>query len=147
MERETGKEKPRYTVSINKLEGMSLQELYELGIQINAKLVSKTSTITGLKEVEDYRIKEGIKELFGEDFNVKDINEEWKKFLRDGGGELMNNKWMSSYQIADDWQEFTQQGGVSMQEFIDIYNVYKEKEDIDYGDIRRRLINLNKRKK
>lgn len=142
-QQETGKDKPRYTVNINKLEEMSIQQLYELGIQINAKLVSKTSTITGIKLINERRIQSGLKELFGDDYD--ELENDWKNFLEAGGGELMNNKWFDSYQIAEDWREYTASGGVSIKQFLYEYNRIKDKSNFDYGALRRRLINVRKR--
>lgn len=142
-QRETSKSKPRYTTNINKLEDMSIQELYELGTKINAKIVSKTSTITGLSQLAERRITMGLKELFGD--TTKEEKDEWIKFLENGGSELMNNRWFSSYQVAEDWREFTASGGISLDKFIAEYNQQKNKEDFDYGDLRRRLVNLKKK--
>lgn len=142
--KETDKSKPRYSTNINKLKEKSLQELYELGIQLNAKIVSKTSTITGLKEIENKRLEMSLKGIF-EDNNVTINKEDWKNFLNNGGGELMNNKWLDSFQVAEDWREFTSPGGLTNKEFIEIYKKELEKEkDFDYSNIRRKLINIRK---
>lgn len=143
-QKETGKEKPRYSTNLATLESMTIQELYEISIQLNAKIVSKTSTIKGLAEVEEKRLQLSEKELFKEVFEGED-RESWRTFLNTGGGELLNSKYLSSTQIAEDWDEFVKNGGVSAKELIDIYKKEMDKSDIDYGQLRRDLIKLNQK--
>lgn len=146
-QKELERDKPRYSVNLSKLKEMSIQELYELGIEINAKLVSKTSTIRGLSEVAQKRLEMGLREAFdvpeGEKI-TQDMKDEFDNFLANGGSELMNSKWLDSYQVAEDWREYTYQGGVSLKDFVDTYNTYKEKE-VDYGYIRRNLNKINRK--
>ena len=143
-QKETGKEKPRYSTNLATLESMTIQELYEISIQLNAKIVSKTSTIKGLAEVEEKRLQLSEKELFNEVFEGED-RESWRTFLNTGGGELLNSKYLSSTQIAEDWDEFVKNGGVSAKELIDIYKKEMDKSDIDYRQLRRDLIKLNQK--
>lgn len=143
--KETDKQKPRYSTNLDKLSQMSLNELYELGVQINAKLVSKTSTITGLNQIAEKRLSMSLDTIFKDD--EKPSQENWRKFLENGGGELMNNKWYSSFQIAEDWREIVDKGGVTIKQFIKTYKQQeKKKDDIDYGIIRKRLKNLVKKR-
>lgn len=138
---ETGKEKPRYTTNLNKLENMSLEELFQLGVQLNQKLVSKTSTITGQAELEEKRVSMAIEELGKA--GVKDIDKNsFKNFLNSGGAELLNSKYLDSTQIIEDWNEYTRSGAISSKEFIEAFNKSKEKNKFDYGDVIRRLDNL-----
>lgn len=143
-QKETGKEKPRYSTNLATLESMTIQELYEISIQLNAKIVSKTSTIKGLAEVEEKRLQLSEKALFKEVFEGED-RESWRTFLNTGGGELLNSKYLSSTQIAEDWDEFVKNGGVSAKELLDIYKKEMDKSDIDYGQLRRDLIKLNQK--
>lgn len=137
---ETGKEKPRYTTNINTLEKMSIQELFELGVQLNQKLVSRTSTLTGQKELERKRLEMASEALNRDnvDISANDI----KEFVNSGGAELLNSKYLDSTQIIEDWNEYTKRGGVTTKEFIDAFNTYKDKERFDYGDVIRRLDNI-----
>ena len=149
-QRETGKEKPRYSVSINKIKKMSLQEMYETAIEINMKLISPTTTFRGLKELEKKRTSKGLEVLINE--MGGDVNEEdFKKFLNNGGGELLNRKWLDSYQVYDDWQSAIKQG-LTTKEFIRSYKAEERKQikdvesEFDYGQARRRIKGIAERK-
>ena len=148
---ETDKKKPRYPTYKKTLENMSLQELYELGIQLNVKIASKTSTIRGLKEVNRQREIESLRTLHSDVGVSKDISigeqNRWRDFLNRGGGEIMNNKYLDSYQIREDWYNYTYEGGVSIKKFLEVYNKNTQDnfDDVDYGKIRRTLINLKKK--
>ena len=149
-QRETGKEKPRYSVSINKIIKMSLQEMYETAIEINMKLLSPTTTFRGLKELEKKRTSKGLEVLINEIGG--DVNEEdFKKFLNNGGGELLNRKWLDSYQVYDDWQSAIKQG-LTTKEFIRSYKAEERKQikdadsEFDYGQARRRIKGIAERK-
>lgn len=127
----TGKEKPRYTVNLKKLKGMTVQELFELGVDINQKLVSKTSTLTGQEELAKKRIEMGSKEL-EENIGVKIDRDNFRKFIDSGGDELLNSKYLSSEQIIEAWEEVTRSGNISNEDFIEAYNEYSEKTKFDY---------------
>lgn len=140
--KETGKDKPRYTTNINKLKEMSIQELYDLGVQLNNKLVSRTSTIPGQRAIEDKRLEmaaETLSSVPGMKHAV--TKDELKAFIDAGGGELLNSKYLDSYQIIEDWKEYTKPGGVTDKEFIDAFKKYEDKV-VDYGDVLRSLDNL-----
>lgn len=149
-QKETGKDKPRYSVNKQKLEEMTIEELYKLSLQLNQKIISKTSTIKGLEEVEQTRVKMSLGSL-NEDVGQKEITEseeeQWKRFLERGGGEIMNNKFLDSYQIREDWYNYTYMGGVSIKTFLKEYTNFFDTDIVDYGKIRRRLINLSKKSK
>lgn len=148
---ETGKTKPRYPTSLKTLENMSLQQLYELGLDLNTKLMSKTSTVRGQQEVNLKRIRaslEQFKEEYKENELVQATNEnEYQKALENGLGQLMNSKYLDSEQVREDWATFTQQDGVSLDEFLQAYTSYNDKGDYDVGAIRRKLKNVASKKK
>ena len=147
---ETGKDKPRYSVSLNKIKEMSLQEMYETAVEINMKLVSPTSTLRGLKKVEEKRVTGGLKDLIKEMGGDVDA-EAFKKFLNNGGGELLNRKWLDSYQVYDDWQDAIKQG-LTTKEFIRSYRAEEKRQikdaedEFDYGQARRRIRGIAERK-
>ena len=147
---ETGKTKPRYPTSLKTLENMSLQQLYELGLDLNTKLMSKTSTVKGQQEINLKRVRaslEQFKEEYKENELVQAINEnEYQKALENGLGQLMNSKYLDSEQVREDWATYTQQDGVSLEDFLEAYTSYNEKGDYDVGAIRRRLKNVASKK-
>lgn len=147
---ETGKTKPRYPTSLKTLENMSLQQLYELGLDLNTKLMSKTSTVKGQQEINLKRVKaslESFKEEYRENATIQAINEnEYQKALEIGLGQLMNSKYLDSEQVREDWATFTQQDGVSLDEFLEAYTSYNNKGDYDVGAIRRKLKNVVNKK-
>lgn len=143
---ETGKDKPRYTTSVNKLSKMNLNDLYRLGLELNKKIVSDTSSIKGLKRVEDRRINESVKALKNT-LGVKDIDEEkFKEFLMAGGSELMNSKYMDSNQVIDDWLVLTQNGNISTKEFIREFKRFKKVTKTTYSRLQKNWFRANQRK-
>lgn len=144
---DTGKDKPRYTTSIDKLNKMSLQELYELGTEINAKLVSRTSTKTGQEEIADRRISMAAEKLEERGITISD-KDDFKSFLEKGGGEFLNHmkKYVDSDQLVEDWQAFTQEGNVTEKEFMYGYRRYKNKENIDIEKIHRSYNKISKKR-
>ena len=152
---ETGKDKPRYTVSRQILENMSNEDLYERALQLNSKLVSKTSTITGIKEVTENRLSQSIESL-EDSISDKNINKkEFDDFLRAGGGELMNSKYYDSVQIVEDWLEWRDKK-LTTKEIIDEFKKQQSKAqkyakkgkryDIDMGKINRDFKSLANKK-
>lgn len=143
-QKETGKDKPRYTVNRGKLENMDISELYRLGVQLNNKIVSKTSTLTGLKEIEEKRIemsRERASELFGVDFD----KDQYTKFLEMRGREYLNSKYISSEQVLDDYNEFVQSGSMTLKQFIKEYDKFINSTEFDYGKLRRNLLRTRKK--
>lgn len=152
-QKETGKNKPRYSVSLNKIMGMSLEEMYQTAIEINAKLISPTSTIRGIKELENRRLESSSQAL--EELGINLSPQEIKELVTNGGGELLGNKWLDSYQIVDDW-EFAKERGLTVKEFIRSYKAEIKKQsksrkeidvEFDYGYLRQRVKGIGARKK
>lgn len=144
---ETGKDKPRYSVNRNVLSKMTNEELYEQLLDINRKLVSPTSTITGLIELEKRRIeasREALEYEIGDDIDY----DRFRDFLKNGGGEFLNHfkKYGDSNQIVDDWNRFTKSGKVSNKEFMREFTRFKNMDNFDYGRVTRNLNNLLARK-
>lgn len=148
-QKETGKEKPRYTTSEKKLNELSEQELIDRLVKLNQKLVSKTSTSRGLEELAKFRTTQSIYASESKKFQTmleeSDLTEkDFRKFLEMGGGKLMNSKYLDSEQIREDWLEVTKSGKVSSEEFINALNEFIERadEDEDYLKVIRDLKNL-----
>lgn len=144
---ETGKEKPRYSVSENVLSNMGFQKLYELGLQLNVKIYSKTTTIRGVKEVQEERITKSIDVLESKTgLSIK--RKTFEEFLKSGGGELLNNRYLDSTQIIEDFYNTTKDTKVTVKEFIREFTRFKniKSQRVDYGRIKRNLKNLKKRR-
>lgn len=126
-------DKPRYTTSLNKLNKMSRQELVQQAYNIQSKLSSTTSTIRGTKALNERRIFKGLDALREEINRTRDDIEidiqDFKNFLEQGGGEILNNKFYDSTQVIEDWQDNIKKG-ISTKQFVNSYNEYVEhKED------------------
>lgn len=117
---ETGKEKPRYTTNVKKLEEMDIAEITEIGLQVNAKLKSRTSTIRGLEEVEDNRINAAIASL-KDNFGIELNKDEYIEFINSGGYEMLNSSYLDSVQVIKDWQMWKDEG-ITIKQFVNRYN-------------------------
>ena len=90
-QRELGTEKPRYTESMNKIMKMDIDTLYESALGVSRKLGSKSTSLTGLKYINENRVKgaiEGIKTQLGID--IEDTNE-FRRFLEENVNEMIDN--------------------------------------------------------
>lgn len=131
---ETNKEKPRYTTNINKISSMSEAELTEFMLSLRKKVESPSSTIRGLRGVENRRIENSIYVL-NKTLNV-DINKnEYIDFIENGGGKLLN-KYMDSKQLVKNWIDKRKQG-ITTKEFIRTYNRYLDRvrKPFDQADV------------
>lgn len=90
-QRELGTEKPRYTESMNKIMEMDIDTLYESALGVSRKLGSKSTSLSGLKYINENRVKgaiEGIKKQLGID--IEDTNE-FRRFLEENVNEMVDN--------------------------------------------------------
>lgn len=90
-QRELGTEKPRYTESMNKIMKMDIDTLYESALGVSRKLGSKSTSLSGLKYINENRVKgaiEGIKTQLGID--IEDTNE-FRRFLEENVNEMIDN--------------------------------------------------------
>ena len=153
---ETGKEKPRYSTSKNVLDKMSAEELYSTALELNQKLMSKTSTIRGIKEITESRLSKSIANIKEHVENTADLDkQEFDKFLTSGGGELLNSRYYDSYQIIEDWLEWRSKG-LTTREIINEFKKQKKKADryakkgktyeIDMAKINRQFTSLAAKK-
>lgn len=145
-QRETGKEKPRYTESLNKLKQMPRQELYELALQINKKLVTPSSTIGGTRALYDKRLEFASNKLESKGVSVSE--EQLKAFIDAGGAEFLNNaKRFSSEQIMIDFEEFVLNGKVSMDQFVRGLKQFQDTIDMKWSDVQSTFRSLTSIKK
>ena len=144
--KETGKTKPRYSVSLNKLEDKPLDTLYQESMDIFSKLFSKTSKIRGVKEIQEKRVNKAIENL---EFSagIKIDKNDFKQFLELGGGEFLNSKYLDSTQIIEDFVDATKDGNISIKEFLREFKRFKKIQKRTYPKIKRNLTNLLSRKK
>lgn len=145
-QRETGKDKPRYTESLNKLKKMPRQELYELALQINKKLVTPSSTIGGTRALYDKRLDFASNKLKGNGINVSE--DQLKSFIDAGGAEFLNNaERFSSEQIMIDYEEFVLNGNVSMDQFVRGLKQFQDTIDMKWSDVQSSFRSLTRSKK
>lgn len=146
-QRETGKEKPRYTESINKLKHMPRQELYELALQINKKLVTPSSTIGGTRALYDKRLEFASNKL-EEKKGINVSEDQLKSFIDAGGAEFLNNaERFSSEQIMIDYEEFVLNGKVSMDQFVRGLKQFQDTIDMKWSDVQSAFRSLTRSKK
>lgn len=146
---ETGKEKPRYTTSVNKLSQMSYNELYNLALNINVKIASGTSSIKGIKQIGKKRITKATEKLI-ETLNLDDDEfkeEDLEEFIELGGSDLLNNKYMDSNQVIEDFIELTKQGNITVKEFIREFKRFKKVNKKTPDRVRKNWLRLNNRKR
>lgn len=131
---ETNKEKPRYTTNINKISSMSEAELTEFMLSLRKKVESPSSTIRGLRGVENRRIENSIYVL-NKTLNIDINKDEYINFIENGGGKLLN-KYMDSKQLVKDWLDKRKQG-ITTKEFIRAYSRYLDRvrKPFDQADV------------
>lgn len=137
----TGKEKPRYDVNLERIKEMSLNELYQYGLELNAGLTAESSTIKGVMNIQEKRSIAREKALRERGIDI-DRNE-FDEFLRNGGGEFLNSvkKYLSSDQVIEMWSDY--HGQLDAQEFIDAFYSEKQRRERHkvstiYKDLRKR---------
>lgn len=90
-QRELGSEKPRYTESVKKLMEEDINTLYEQALGVSRKLGSKSTSLSGLKYINENRVQgaiEGIKKNLGID--IED-SQEFRRFLEENVNEMIDN--------------------------------------------------------
>lgn len=131
---ETNKQKPRYTTNINKISNMSEAELTEFMLSLRKKISSPTSTFRGLKAVESKRIENAVY-VINKSTGVTIDEEDFRNFLDNGGGKILN-KYMDSTQLIKDWLDKSKQG-VTAKQFVNTYNRYlnRVRKPFDQADV------------
>lgn len=90
-QRELGSDKPRYTESLNKIMKEDMNTLYEQALGVSRKLGSKSTSLLGLKYINENRVQgaiEGIKKNLGID--IED-SQEFRRFLEENVNEMVDN--------------------------------------------------------
>lgn len=90
-QRELGSEKPRYTESVKKLMEEDINTLYEQALGVSRKLGSKSTSLSGLKYINENRVQgaiEGIKKNLGID--IED-SADFRRFLEENVNEMVDN--------------------------------------------------------
>ena len=90
-QRELGSERPRYTESIKKIMEEDINTLYEQALGVSRKLGSKSTSLSGLKYINENRVQgaiEGIKSNLGID--IED-SPEFRRFLEENVNEMIDN--------------------------------------------------------
>lgn len=90
-QRELGSERPRYTESMNKIMEEDINTLYEQALGVSRKLGSKSTSLSGLKYINENRVQgaiEGIKKNLGID--IEDSTE-FRRFLEENVNEMIDN--------------------------------------------------------
>jgi len=148
----TGKEKPRYSESYNKLVNMDAGDLYEIALDVNRKLYSSSTTISGLYAMEERRLNRRAETL--NEYGVDLSPDELKQFFELGGAEFLNSKYLDSVQILEDFVDMTKNGNLTPKEFLREFKRYRQrlqdgnaigKVDI-YGNVSRNLLRRSARK-
>lgn len=90
-QRELGAEKPRYTESMKKIMEEDINTIYEQALGVSRKLGSKSTSLSGLKYINENRVQgaiEGIKKNLGID--IEDTTE-FRRFLEENVNEMIDN--------------------------------------------------------
>lgn len=90
-QRELGMDKPRYTESLKKIMHEDIDRLYENALGVSRKLGSKSTSLSGLKYINENRVQgalEGIKKNLGIDI---DDTTEFRRFLEENVNEMVDN--------------------------------------------------------
>lgn len=146
---ETGRSRPRYSESESVYERMNASDLYGEMIKMQRKLESETSTLSGLKKVENKRLTsavDSIKRKTGVDISKKDLRD----FVNNGGYQLLNDVGYDSEQVIIDYVKFSKagDGNLTPKQFVKAYNDYKKKtKQVDYAEIKKSLVRKSEQKR
>lgn len=90
-QRELGTDRPRYTESLKKIMQEDIDRLYENALGVSRKLGSKSTSLSGLKYINENRVQgalDGIKKELGID--IEDTTE-FRRFLEENVNEMIDN--------------------------------------------------------
>ena len=137
-----GKERPRYTTSFNKLSSLPFDSLYKQALEINEKIASGTSAITGVRATQEKRVTNALDSLRKLGYDID--RDDFEQFLKIGGSQLI--KEFGSEQIFEDFWRQTQEEVVTVKEFVREFKRYKSLERVDYSKVLRNLKRINKKR-
>lgn len=147
---ETGQDKPRYTINEDRLRNMDRLELYRLYRQMYVKYFSDTSKPAKLKKIveekleESYQSAQYIARRSG--FDIEINKNDYIKFLELMGSEYLNSTYLYSEQLIEDFITYTQEGNLTVKEFVREYKRFKDIENLDTIRVRRNLDRALERK-
>lgn len=128
--------KVRYSLSKKRLESMTDEQLKEYLYDIESKYASKTTSLKGLKALNEERFqksKERLKALIEDDgetkFNV--TNDELRNIINSGVFSLHD---YDSTQLIEDWQEYKKQG-LTINQFLEKIEEYNNIDDKSFNYI------------
>lgn len=124
-QRELGSEKPRYTESLNKIMEEDIDRLYEEALGVSRKLGSKSTSLSGLKYINENRVQgaiEGIKKNLGID--IEDSTE-FRRFLEENVNEMVDNNIGSDVIFEMFEMAMHKENGIDT--FIDMWEKYKSR--------------------
>lgn len=134
---ELNQDTPRFEYRKKELNKLSNQDLRELDRSIEKKLESKSSTISGIKEINEKRISNAVYSLnkkLGLEGKEAITEKSFKAFIETGGSDLLNNPKLSSTQVIEDWLDLTKKG-IKKNDFIKLFNEYSKKHTTNKGKI------------
>ena len=70
-----------------------------------------------------------------------------KQFFEYGGAEFINSRYLDSTQLIEDFVKFTQEGNVSVKQFMRELKRYKNVASIDYGRVTRSWQRIDAKRK
>lgn len=124
-QRELGREKPRYTESLNNIMEEDIDRLYEEALGVSRKLASKSTSLTGLKYINENRVQgaiDGIKKNLGID--IEDSTE-FRRFLEENVNEMVDNNIGSD--VIFEMFEMAMHKERGIDTFIDMWEKYKSR--------------------
>ena len=147
---ETGQDKPRYTINEDRLRNMDGLDLYRLYRQMYVKYFSDTSKPAKLKKIveekleESYQTAQYIARRAGLDIEIN--KDDYIKFLELMGSDYLNSTYLDSDQVIEDFIRYTQEGNLTVKEFVREYKRFKDIENLDTIRVRRNLDRALERK-
>lgn len=126
-QRELGSEKPRYTENLNKIMENDINSLYEEALGVSRKLGSKSTSLLGLKYINENRVQgalDGIKKNLGID--IED-SQEFRRFLEENVNEMVENNIGSD--VIFEMFEMAVHKEKGIDTFIDMWEKYKSRGD------------------
>ncbi len=141
---------PRYEETKRELRSIPVEEMLERSIDIERKYMSNTSKYTGLKKISKDRYNK-MSDRFDEfDEEGKHTNrfrdnisvDMLDDFFDSGGGALLENGFLDSYQIIEDWLASVIVEKNDFEKFQKTLIEHNQKADFNYNEYRRDLKEL-----
>lgn len=148
---ETGRDKPRYMINLDKLRKMDRLDLYRMYRQMYAKYFSDTSKEGKLKKIVEEKLEESYQAAQyiarNAELDIEINKDDYIKFLELMGSEYLNSTYLYSEQLIEDFIMYTQIGNLSVKKFAREYKRFKKIENLDTIRVRRNLDRALERKR